>query len=127
MIYVRVSNEDNTIAHVELVDDRYWDADVSNIEHWRRPLKRFNATNETMEALQDHFIYGWLEGFGQSDNVPGWIYDAEEKVHLEVFHDDQNLFDEACNLLQRAASKLSDYYVGLAMQIEDFLKKIKRN
>jgi hypothetical protein len=65
------------------------DVEGRTFEWWTRPVKiksdeleKFNVRGEDA-----HFIFGWFESFAQSDNVPDWIYLAEE-LDVEVLNEE---------------------------------------
>jgi len=64
------------------------DVEGRDFDWWTRPinskasdLEKYNTNDENA-----HFIYGWFEGFVQSDNVPMWVYEAEE-MDIEVINE----------------------------------------
>lgn len=57
-----------------------------SFEHWTRPIKEDLMDNQSLDKYNTcdqnaHFIFGWMECFSQSDNVPQWIYEAK---HLSI-------------------------------------------
>lgn len=57
------------------------------LEWWVRPIKcKASEVDKYNSGDDSHFIFGWFECFAQSDNVPQWVYDAEE-LELEVVNE----------------------------------------
>jgi len=61
------------------------DVENKTFEWWVRPIKSKATDLEKYNTRDDnaHFVFGWFESFSQSDNVPQWMYDAEE-LEIEV-------------------------------------------
>lgn len=61
------------------------DVENKTFEWWVRPIKS-NASDLEKYNKRDgngHFIFGWFECLAQSDDVPQWMYDADE-LEIEV-------------------------------------------
>lgn len=53
-------------------------------EEFTRPLEPFKSTRSGLEQYNgNHYIYGWMECFSQSDEVPFWIQESTE-LTIEV-------------------------------------------
>jgi len=62
------------------------DVEGKTFEWWVRPIKSKATDLDKYNTRDDnaHFIYGWFESFAQSDNVPQWMYDADDNLQIEV-------------------------------------------
>ena len=47
-----------------------------------RSLDKFDST-DIDQYNGNHFIFGWWECFGQSDNVPMWMVESKQPLQLE--------------------------------------------
>ena len=61
-------------------------------ETWNRELKPFPFTTAEMDKFNtrdenSHFIYGWAECFGQSDDVPMWMSCDDVELITSVKHE----------------------------------------
>jgi hypothetical protein len=64
------------------------DIEGKTFDWWIRPItsKASDLEKYNTRDSNQHFIFGWFEGFIQSDNVPMWIYEAEE-IDVEVLNE----------------------------------------
>ena len=58
-------------------------------ESYTRALPEFELKTDILEQFNvmtnyAHFVFGWCESFFQSDDVPGWMYESEECLKIEV-------------------------------------------
>jgi hypothetical protein len=75
--------EDVTETMMEANKD--WGLDMSHfrpIQTTPMELDKFNKTDENA-----HFIYGWVEGFLQSDEVPDWMNYGYRNLKIEVINE----------------------------------------
>jgi len=61
--------------------------ELIKFEDWVRPIKE-KLTDTSLDKYNTrdencHFIFGWMEGFSQSEYVPEWIYNAKD-LWIEV-------------------------------------------
>ena len=54
-------------------------------KEWTRSLPKFELKN-IEQYNSNHFVYGWIESFQQSDSVPTWIRNAEN-LWVEVLNE----------------------------------------
>ncbi len=53
--------------------------------NWVRKLKIDFIPSELDKYNGNHFVFGWIENFSQSENIPVWMQDDEQT--LEVIHE----------------------------------------
>lgn len=60
--------------------------DLTSFEDWTRHMKEENFINLD-NYNGNHFVFGWLEAFAQSDNIPHWIMEAKS-LTIEVINEE---------------------------------------
>lgn len=63
--------------------------ELTTFGRWTRELEPFDIAKVAKYNTRDsdcHFIFGWLESFSQSDNVPDWMRSAGE-ILISVKHE----------------------------------------
>lgn len=59
------------------------DLEKMTFEDFHRPIKFIWKDRKEDQYNGNHFIYGWLECFCQSDDVPEWMRESKE-MEVEV-------------------------------------------
>lgn len=59
-----------------------------DIDYYTRPIKENLMVSHSLDKYNKadenaHFIFGWMECFSQSDNVPEWMWNSKE-IFIEV-------------------------------------------
>lgn len=77
----------------ELYSANGWNSGETDFKRYTRSLPEFNLETNLLEKYNTvdgnaHFIFGWCERFLQSDDVPGWMYDPDVKLKIEVIQED---------------------------------------
>ena len=99
-IIVEITNGKQTYSEDVYEEEKeYWNEISTNgankelegktFEWWTRPLKKFKMIDsEKYNTKNDnaHFIFGFLECFGQSDDVPEWMMENSNELWVEVYH-----------------------------------------
>jgi hypothetical protein len=62
---------------------------LTDFDRYTRSLPEFELKTKLIERYNTrdedaHFIFGWCECFFQSDDVPGWMYDPDVRLKIEV-------------------------------------------
>ena len=78
----------------------YFDECVSNGANshlmklgWDEWTKEIIIIHREMDELNGkHFLFGWLESFFQSDNVPSWMWETKDLIIEFYHHEDGNKF-----------------------------------
>ena len=78
----------------------YFDECVSNGANshlmklgWDEWTKEIIIRHREMDELNGkHFLFGWLESFFQSDNVPSWMWETKDLIIEFYHHEDGNKF-----------------------------------